>query len=175
MPIASGTNTNDAETMVFWRLLPRSGELTREGTIDAAITPMTRRAPAYTSHLICSRSENWAWRKRNTSETKAARPAGRTRPKELCRTLNTVPAGPPIPSGLIEWVPCITPGVKAFPRNVPPRAMPANQATGRHLLDGSVPVGNSNRTNVPVIPMPTPHTQLPSQSDHLVEKLPTRI
>ena len=160
--------------MAFCRLLPRSGEWTSDGATDPAITPTTRSAAAYTSHLICSRSREWARRKRNTRETTAARPAGKTKPNASLITLNTLPSGPLIPSGLNECVSWITPGWNALPRRRPPRTAPANQATGRHRLDGSLPVGNNSRTNVAVIPMPSPHTQLLSQSDHLVEKRPTR-
>src|SRR6266702_4566665 len=50
--------------------------------------------------------------------------------------------------------------------------MPATQARGRHLRDGSFPVGNSRSTKVPVILMASNHTQLPSQSPHRTENKP---
>src|SRR5947199_10850735 len=109
-PMANGTKTNEPEMMAFWRLLPRFFELTIDGTTDPAIAATTSRAVAYTNHLICSRSNECARRKRTTSETTETRAIGKIRPNASLITLKTLPSGPLTPSGLIEWLPSITPG-----------------------------------------------------------------
>ena len=173
--MASGTKTNEPATMAFWTLLVKSFVPMVPTTTAAATMAAAIRVPAYISHLICSRSTDSARRYRKISETREATPANRTRPNAPCMILSARPSGPPIPTGFKEWEPWSTPGPNAVPIAPAASAIPASHATGRHRLDGSAPVGNRSRTNVPGMAMPRPHTQLPSQSDHWVEKWPSMM